>query len=115
MGRILIVEDEPLIAILAQEWLIELGHTVVGPAHHLHTGLELARSPLDGAIIDVSLGDSSGYPIAKLLADQGVPFAFATGHADAGAHPEFQAAPVLSKPYQFENFRQAVNAMLVGR
>ena len=56
MARILIVDDEPLIAAMMEEWLSELGHIVGGPAHNLARALELAESDFDAAIVDVSLG-----------------------------------------------------------
>lgn len=64
MAHILVVEDEPLISALTQDWLSELGHSVVGPAADLASGLKLAATP----IVDVSLGRHSGYPVAEALA-----------------------------------------------
>ena len=56
MAKILIVDDEPLITAMLEDWLSELGHDVVGPAHNLAKALELAKSEIDAAIVDVSLG-----------------------------------------------------------
>jgi CheY-like chemotaxis protein len=114
VARILIVDDEPLIAMLAEEWLQEMGHTPVGPAHDLAGALVLAESEVDGAIIDVTLGRETGYPVAKALAARGVPFAFATGHAETQSSPEYQAAALLRKPFEFEAFRTAVETLLAG-
>ncbi len=85
MARVLIVDDEPLIAMLAQDWLEDLGHQTVGPAHDLKTALTLAMEPLDAAILDVSLGADKSYEVARRLRAQDVPFAFATGHAPGPA------------------------------
>ncbi len=114
MARILIVDDEPLIAMLAEEWLQEMGHTPVGPAHDLTKALSLAETDLDGAIIDVTLGRETGYPVAKALALRGIPFAFATGHAKAQSSPEYRAAALLRKPFEFDAFRIAIETLLAS-
>ena len=112
MARIMIVDDEPLIAMLAGDWLEELGHEIVGPAHDLSNALKLAQEPMDGAILDVSLGAEKSYDVARRLRDRRVPFAFATGHAPEALGDEFAGALTLAKPFSFESFRGAVNAMV---
>jgi|SRR5208337_233749 len=114
MARILVVEDEPLVSAITEEWLIELGHDVVGPAASLDSALELAATPIEGAIIDVSLGRQSGYPAAELLEARGVPFVFATGYGQEGLEPAWRGRPTLMKPFEFETFRAAVERMLAG-
>ena len=114
MARILVVEDEPLVSAITEEWLIELGHDVVGPAANLDSALELAATPIEGAIIDVSLGRQSGYPAAELLEARGVPFVFATGYGQEGLEPAWRGRPTLMKPFEFETFRAAVERMLAG-
>ena len=114
MARILLVEDEPLVSAITEEWLVELGHDVVGPAANLASALELAATPIDGAIVDVSLGRQSGYPAAELLASRGVPFVFATGYGQEGLDPAWRGRPTLMKPFEFETFRAAVDRMLAG-
>ena len=61
--RVLIVEDEPMISLLLEDWLNELGHEVVGPARDSRSALALigSASP-DAAIVDVSLRGETGYP-----------------------------------------------------
>jgi len=112
MARILIVEDEPLIAMMAGEWLEELGHVVVGPAYDLGSALELAEGDVDGAILDVTLGRDTSYPAADRLRERGVPFAYSTGYGQEGLDPERRATPQISKPFEFERFRTVVEAML---
>ncbi len=114
MASILLVEDEPLVSAITEEWIIELGHGVVGPAANLATALELAATPINGAIIDVSLGRQSGYPVAELLAARGVPFVFATGYGQDGLDPAWRGRPTLIKPFDFDSFRAAVEGMLSG-
>ena len=67
MAKILVVDDEPLISAMTEEWLSELGHVVVGPAHNLATAMELAGTEIDAAIVDVSLGRDKSYPLADAL------------------------------------------------
>ena len=67
MAKILIVDDEPLITAMLEDWLSELGHDVVGPAHNLAKALELAKSEIDAAIVDVSLGKDNAYPLVEAL------------------------------------------------
>src|SRR5947209_16964324 len=115
MANILLVEDEPLISAITEEWLTELGHVVVGPAPDLQSALELAETPIDGAIVDVTLGRQSGYPLADVLGQRGVPFVFATGHGAEGIEPAYRDRPILMKPYEFNAFRTAVEGMLAGK
>ena len=76
MARFLIVDDEPLIAMLAQDWLEDLGHQTVGPAHDLKTALRLTQEPMDAAILDVSLGADKSFEVARRLRAQHVPVRF---------------------------------------
>ncbi len=111
MARILIVDDEPLIAMMAEDWLDELGHAAVGPAHDLNSALALADGDLDAAILDLTLGGEESYPVATRLRELGVPFAFATGHGRDYLKPDFRDAPQLPKPFEFETFRLIVEAL----
>jgi CheY-like chemotaxis protein len=113
MAHILLVEDEPLISAITEEWLSELGHVVVAAAD-LASALRLADTPIDAAIVDVSLGRQSGYPLADVLKARGVPFVFATGYGQDGLDPAWRDSPTLMKPFEFEAFRKAVERMLAG-
>ncbi|MBU8539162.1 HWE histidine kinase domain-containing protein [Falsiroseomonas tokyonensis] len=91
--RILLVEDEPLVALDLEETLRELGCEVVGPAATLTEGLRLAETEaprLDAAMLDVNLGGQAAFPLADLLLRHGVPVIFATGYSElpAGWTPE---------------------------
>ncbi len=114
MARILLVEDEPLVSAITEEWIVEMGHEVVGPAADLETALALAATPIDGAIIDVSLGRQNGYPAAEILASRGVPFVFATGYGQEGLDPAWRGRPTLMKPFDFDSFRAAIEGILSG-
>ena len=115
MARILIVDDEPLIAMLAEGWLEDLGHQVVGPAHDLQSALKLTQEPMDAAILDVSLGADKSYQVARLLRERNIPIAFATGHAPDALGPEFAGAMTLAKPFSFETFSHVLSEMISAR
>ena len=97
MARILIVDDEPLITAMMEDWLAELGHVVVGPAHNLARALDLADGEIDAAIVDVSLGKDNSYPLVEALIARGAPFALATGHGREGIEPRYRERPMLSE------------------
>jgi CheY-like chemotaxis protein len=112
MARILIVDDEPLITAMMEEWLLELGHAVVGPAHSLPSALELAESGLDAAIVDVSLGKDNSYPLLEALIARGLPFALATGYGQDGIEPKYRGQPTLRKPFEFATFRRTIDELM---
>jgi DNA-binding response OmpR family regulator len=113
--RVLILEDERLIAILLADWVKELRCEMVGPAHTVSQALELIGSnSLNAAILDVSVGDQSCAPAADLLRSRGVPFAFATGRRADEILDRYPGTPVLSKPYEFETIRSALSNLLGG-
>jgi CheY-like chemotaxis protein len=111
--RILVVEDEPIVAITLQDMLENLGHVVVGPAFRLAAAHKLAEAEmLDAAILDVNLGDGDSYGVAALLRSRGIPYVFATGYSRDGLEPGHEEAPVLAKPYQESQVDAALKALL---
>ena len=112
MAKILIVDDEPLITAMMEDWLLELGHVVVGPAHNLARAQELADSDFDAAIVDVSLGKDNSYPLIEGLLARRLPFALATGHGQDGIDPRYRARSTLRKPFDFATFRRTVDELL---
>lgn len=105
--RILIVEDEPVVAMCLEDMLDLLGHVAIGPAGRLSEGLALAESAaFDAAILDINLGGERSTAIAEALRRRGVPFAFASGY---GAGPEgFESAPLIPKPYRLADLEAAL-------
>jgi AmiR/NasT family two-component response regulator len=98
--RVLVVEDEFLIALEIEQMLVGLGCIVVGPAPTVLRALTLIdREELDFAILDVNLGCNRSTPVAERLWAAGVPFALATGYDDRQLPEEaFRNAPHLGKP-----------------
>ena len=98
VGKILIVEDEAAVCLLMEGMLESLGYEVGGPAFSLEQGLSIAGSEeFSAALLDVNLAGEASYPIAALLQERGVPFAFVTGYGTAAAR-EFPGVVVMQKP-----------------
>ncbi|MDF7774720.1 response regulator [Sphingomonas sp. AOB5] len=97
--RVLVVEDEPVVAMCLEDILEGLGCITIGPASRLSEGLALAEAGgLDAAILDINLGGERSTGIAEALNGQGIPFAFASGY---GAAPDgFEDRPLIEKPYR---------------
>jgi CheY-like chemotaxis protein len=100
--RILVVEDETLVAMLLEDMISDLGGTVVASASRLKAALELIADPansFDLAILDVNLGGEEAFPAAAALAAKNVPFAFSTGYGSAGLPAAWRDRPTLQKPF----------------
>ena len=113
-GRILVVEDEPFVAMQLQSDLESDGYEVIGPAANVAQGERLAQSEaLDAALVDVSLGPATSASIAEFLLERRIPFAFATGYADGSILPEhLRGVPRLAKPYAPEDVRKVLDKLL---
>lgn len=114
MAKILIVDDEPLIAMLVEAWIVDMGHEAVGPANSLAEAQALLGATFDAAIVDLTLGHESGRPIAEALAARGARFVYATGQSEAQLDDLPPASGVLLKPYSFEAFEAALTTMLTA-
>jgi CheY-like chemotaxis protein len=111
--RMLVVEDEAVVAMALEDMLLRLGCLVVGPALRLKPALELAAAErLDGAVLDINLGDERSFPVAELLRARSVPFLFATGYGGSGLEPPFAEAPVLAKPYSLDALAEALHQIM---
>ena len=110
--RVLIVEDEPILAMALEDILLDLGCEVVGPASRIRDALRLAAdASIDAAILDINIHGEQSHPVADLLAGRGVPTMFATGygaaHADGYAH-----VPILAKPYRKHDLARLLSGLL---
>jgi DNA-binding response OmpR family regulator len=98
--RILVVEDEWMLALSLSDALRKLGCDVVGPAGHLSDAMALGRSEaIDAAILDLNLHGELTYPVAKALRERGLPFIFLTGYVVDAVPSEFRSVPILEKPF----------------
>ncbi len=113
--RILVVEDEPLVAMLIEDLLEAEGCVVIGPAPRVADALRLAATErLDGALLDVSLDGETAYPVADALKASGVPFAFVTGRGAGGLIEAHRGSPLILKPFDPQSFGGDVAAVLGG-
>lgn len=98
--RILVVEDEWLVAADLEDALVEAGLEVIGPAPSVGEALALLAShgPVDAAVLDVHLTRETSLPVAEALRREGVPFVFATGFTPDDLPIEFRTQPLLTKP-----------------
>ncbi len=97
--RVLLVEDEALVAMMIQDTLIEFGFQVIGPLSTASEALAAAReSHFDAAVLDINLGDGLVYTVAEILGVRGVPFVFVTGYDVDSIDPRFSDIPILQKP-----------------
>ncbi len=97
--RVLLLEDEALVALMVEEFLQDLGLTVIGPFNTVkaaHTALE--QEDIDCAILDVNLRGEVSYPLAEILSERGIPFVFLSGYDSQGIDPRFAHCTVLRKP-----------------
>ncbi len=112
--RILIVEDEPIVAMAIEDILGDLGAEIVGPAGSVAAAFEaLSVRGVDAAILDINLGTERSNSIAAHLRLSGTPFIFATGYgtvdsADCGDEP------IVEKPYRGEAIAAALTAAMAG-
>src|SRR5579883_3168389 len=102
--RILLVEDEVLVAMMIEEVLLEFGCEVVGPVSRIDAArAAIEDNGLDCALLDINLRGQPVYPVAELLAEHGVPFGFVTGYGAAGVPAKFGTHPVLQKPFDSQD------------
>ncbi|HEY0292465.1 MAG TPA: response regulator [Hansschlegelia sp.] len=110
--KILVVEDEAMIAMLFEDMLLDSGAAVVGPASGVKAALAaIAAERIDGALLDVNLGGEQSFEVADALAARGVPFVFVTGYGEAGVRDRFPAAPTLQKPFVTGDLLRALSQL----
>ena len=113
IARILIVEDEPLIALTLEEVLIEAGFAISGVASKLDKALALVESgACDAAIVDANLAGVSASPVAISLAARGLPYIVMSGYSPDQMRGEYPRAFFLSKPCQPELLVETLNTIL---
>ncbi|HEY8067115.1 MAG TPA: response regulator [Methylosinus sp.] len=101
--RVLVVEDEPLIALALEETLAEHGFHVVASAQTVAVALRhVASAQFDVALLDLAIGAESVEPVADRLAAMGLPFVFATGYGRSALPPAHAARPIVAKPFRTE-------------
>jgi DNA-binding response OmpR family regulator len=111
--RILVVEDEPLIAMMLEDFLDMLGHQLAGTADSVDGALAaIDAGELDAAILDINLrGGERSWPIADALVGRGIPFVLATGGTGDSIAEQHRDRPILTKPFTMDGVKRALAAL----
>ncbi len=113
--KVLVVEDESLVALDIETMLEEMGCTVVASVPRLVKALDLvSRLDFDLAVLDINLAGEVVYPLAFRLAERGIPFLFSTGYSTADLPPELRDRPILRKPVMLASLKRAVAMARIG-
>jgi two-component system, response regulator PdtaR len=108
--RILVVEDEFLVAALLEEDLRAAGCVVVGPFTNLASAICASRDELcDLAVLDVNLNGEMVYPLADELVERHIPFIFVSGYGLHSVPKEYRTAPRVAKPYHLARLLEQIN------
>jgi len=114
--RILIVEDESLVAMLLETILEDMGCVTVGPISNIEDALALLSGDeagtLDGALLDVNVAGREVFPVAEVLKARGVPFVFSTGYGQGGLPDEWRNQATIQKPFTEAAVEQALMTAL---
>ncbi len=111
--RILLVEDEALIALMLEDMVEGMGCAVTAMAPRVSMGVSLAQTgDFDLAILDVNVAGENIEPVADTLAARGVPFIFATGYGEAGTPIRHRNRPVVAKPFREDQLQAAIRKAL---
>jgi CheY-like chemotaxis protein len=112
-GRVLVCDDNLLIADVVGEFLRECGLDPVGPIGRLESAIQMARErALDGAILDINLNGRPCFPICATLSARRIPFMFLTGYPAARIPIEYRAAPLVTKPFEPNEMKEILADML---
>ena len=108
--RVLVVEDESLVAMLLETILEDMGCTPVGPAGTIEDGLAMVAdpAPLDAALLDVNVAGRQVFPVAEALKARGVPFVFSTGYGEGGLPEDWRGHQTIQKPFTEATVRDAL-------
>ena len=107
--KALLVEDELILAMYAEEMLSDLGVDVIATAATLQQGLSHAmKEPFDIAVLDINLNGTESYPIADALIERSIPFIFASGYSGRGINSKYMHIVAVQKPYTSGSLELAI-------
>jgi CheY-like chemotaxis protein len=113
--KVLVVEDEGVIAMMIEDMLEELGCEVVASVAGFAQAREIAaRAEIDLAMLDVNVAGQLVFPVAEILRDRRIPMLFSTGYGASGLPTEFQNYLLLTKPFSRTELQQKM-ALMLGR
>ena len=112
--RVLVIEDEAMVAMLIQDTLADIGCEVIGIASRFNEAIEKVKSlAFDMAILDLNLNGRQALPIADSLAERGIAFVVATGYGAMNLSESLQRAPILQKPFRQRDLERALRVALI--
>jgi two-component sensor histidine kinase len=115
-ATVLLVEDEPLVAMMIEKLILGLGHSVAGPYATLARAREAVEGEyFSGALLDINLGGELVFPIADMLSKRRIPFLFTTGYGPERIAPRFADIPVLPKPLEAHMLKKFLADALASR
>jgi CheY-like chemotaxis protein len=108
--RILVVEDESLVAMLIETILEDMGCAVIGPASSIDEALKMVAddADIDGALLDVNVAGREVFPVADALKARAVPFVFSTGYGEGGLPDHWRGQATIQKPFTEQTIRDAL-------
>jgi two-component SAPR family response regulator len=113
--RVLIVEDEMLLAMELEALIAEQGGAIIGPASTVDRALALLdQERPDAAILDANLNGMTAAPVAAALKAQGVPFVLASGYASHSLEPELRDVPRITKPVDHNQLLRTLAGVLAA-
>jgi len=111
--KVLVVEDEMIVAWLLEDMLVDLGCTIVGPATSVNQALAMIDvKAFDAVVLDVNLDGQMSYPVADALTARGMPFVFSTGYDKDTLRDGYRTFPVLQKPFHRSELGDALAKLL---
>ena len=112
-GRVLVCDDNLLMADVVAEFLRECGLEPMGPVGRLESAMRMARErALDGAILDINLNGRPCFQVCAVLSARRIPFIFLTGYPGAAVPIEYRGAPLVAKPFEPNEMKEALADML---
>ena len=111
--RVLVVEDETLVAMLLEDMLSDLGCEIAASTSRVSQALAAvgdAATPIDVAILDMNVAGEPSTPVAEALAAAGVPFVFATGYGEGGVPEAWRGRATLQKPFSMTDVERVLKA-----
>ena len=113
--RVLVVEDEVLVAMLLETALEDENCTIVGPCGTVSEALEAARDEaLDVALLDINLGGELVFPVAEVLAERGVPFLLLSGYGDVALPSNRRHWPICTKPFNLHDLMTVLSNLVTS-
>jgi CheY-like chemotaxis protein len=111
--RVLVVEDEALVAMMLEDMLDTIGYRVAGVASNIEQAQQtIVDTAFDVVVLDVNLKGALSFGIAEKLRAMGVPFVLSTGYGQMGVPPAYRDAPIIAKPFRVADLQQALEAAL---